>query len=434
MRWFISALCLCMLISSTAFAAPKEKPKKGKPADQPTLDLFAPLTSDSDTKADGNINDWNEEANKGVQVQTLLSGEYEYDWTGPKDLSANVRAQYGAERIYFLISVSDNAVVSKKKQWKSDRVELWLAPESADGKSLGATRGILMDIGPQVDGGKATIKWLSGKGGGLEGAGYIGEEGYDFEVSVDYSALSKTTPVLDGGMRYCVLVRDWDQDDPNEDEATVGTCPINPKSASSIKRDQMGKMKFNLAGAMWDQILANDRQLGADGAEWAKLSVNIAGTAMPETIAFAGDTLLVAGFGLNGYDNLSWSKITLESGFQMEAPKLEVKDIDSDKEQEILLTRREHCTNGAMYAMRTYIFKYTPTGIRFMGSYVTEQHADSGSDFVKNTFKFGKTSFTQSLDKSSTKGMPACELNGSNDMGPVITHESEEKSVTLSYL
>ena len=100
-------------------------------------------------------------------------------------------AQYSATKVYFVISVNDNAVVAKRKQWKSDRVELWITPESGDGKSLGATRGISLDIGPQVDGGKATAKFLSGKQGGLEAVGFIGPEGYDFEVSVDYSALSK---------------------------------------------------------------------------------------------------------------------------------------------------------------------------------------------------------------------------------------------------
>ena len=110
---------------------------------------------------DGNLNDW--DGVTPVEFSTLLAGEYEYDWTGPKDLSASMMAQYSATKVYFVISVNDNAVVAKRKQWKSDRVELWITPESGDGKSLGATRGISLDIGPQVDGGKATAKFLSGK-------------------------------------------------------------------------------------------------------------------------------------------------------------------------------------------------------------------------------------------------------------------------------
>ena len=271
MRLFISVVCLSLLWSSVAMADPKEKPRKGDPQDQEILDLSAKLTSDIDTRADGNISDWDPNS-VSADAKTLLSGEYDYDWTGPKDLSAKVQAQYGAEKIYFYINVSDNAVVSKKQQWKSDRVELWLAPESADGKPLGNPRGILMDIGPMVDGGMALIKWMSGKAAeGLEGAGFVREDGYDFEISVAYDVLSKTTPVLDGSMRYCVLVRDWDQDDPNEDEASVGTCPINPKKSSSIKRDQMGKIRLGMRDVIWNQIMNADADAAKIEAERTKL-------------------------------------------------------------------------------------------------------------------------------------------------------------------
>ena len=435
MRLFISVVCLSLLWSSLAVAAPKEpkeKPRKGNPQDQEILDLTAKLTSDIDTRADGNVSDWG--AFDGVEVKTLLSGEYDYDWTGPKDLSAKVQAQYGAEKIYFYVNVSDNAIVSKKKQWKSDRVEIWLAPESADGKALGNPRGILLDIGPMVDGDRALIKWMSGKSAdGLEGAGFVGEDSYDFEVSVAYDALGKNSPVMNGTMRYCVLVRDWDQDDPNEDEASVGTCPINPKKSNTIKREQMGRIPLALRESIWNQILRSDREAANIEAEWTKIEANITGTSLPEIIAFAGDTLMIAGMGINGYAGLTWNKLSVDSGFSTAVPKIEVQDVDGDKQSEIIVTRNEHCTNGAMNADRSYVFKQTPSGIKFLASFIREQRNDNGGDeFIRNQYKFTKNGITQTLDKAS-KPMTTCELKGMDDTAPLLV-PGGATSATIPYL
>ncbi len=436
MRLFISVVVLSMFCSSLAVAAPKEpkeKPRKGNPEEQEVLDLTAKLTSDIDTRADGNVSDWG--AFDGVEVKsTLLSGEYDYDWTGPKDLSAKIQAQYGAEKIYFYVNVTDNAVVSKKKQWKSDRVEIWLVPEAEDGKALGSPRGVSMDIGPMVDGDKALIKWVSGRGAdGLEGAGFVGEEGYDFEVSIAYSALAKTSPVMNGYMRYCVIIRDWDQDDPNEDEATLGTCPIDPKKPGSIKREKMGRIRLALRDSIWTKILNADREAAKIEAEWTKVEADIAGTSMPEIIAFAGDTLLIAGMGLNGYAGLTWNKISLDSGFSTAVPQITFEDVDGDKQKEVIVTRNEHCNNGGMNADRSYIFKQSSSGIKFIASFIREQRYDSGSDdYVRNHYKYTKNGIVQTLDKSS-KSMQACELKGMEDTAPMLM-PGGDTSATIPYL
>ena len=415
MKWWIPAVCVSFLISGTAFGAPKEKPKKGTPSDQEILDLQATLTDDSDMHADGNLTDWDEDNGTKVKFQTLLSGEYDYDWTGPKDLSGSVMAQYGADRIYFLIQVRDNFVVAKRKQWKSDRVELWLSSEPAGAKPS-SPRGILLDVGPQVAGGQATVKWMSGKKGGLEATAYVSPDGYDFEVAVDYSALGKS-PVMDGAMRYCVLVRDWDQDDENEDEASIGTCPINPNKSSSIKASQMGKIELHLADEMWRQILRNDKDVFSYGGEWKRITGDIGGNAHPEIIAFGGDTLVVAGVGLTS-PKLSWFKMVLEAG-QSDHNELEIRDIDGDKHPEIILKRNEHCTNGAMNADREYIFKYVDSSMRLVTSYITVQREDDGSASIQNRVKFGKNGIVQTLEKSSSN-MNICQLNGSGDLLPLL--------------
>ncbi len=429
MRWFLSAICMC-LVCNVALADPKEKPKKGNYKDQQALDLAAGLTNNTQTKADGNLNDWHDI--NGADFATLMSGEYEYDWTGPKDLSGTVKAQYSADKLFFLIQVKDNAVVAKKKQWKSDRIELWLEPETEDGKSMGTKRGIMMDVGPLVAGDNASIKWISGKGGGLEGAGYVGHDGYDFEIAVDFAALGKTSPVMKDSMRFCVLVRDWDQDDPNEDEAAIGSCPINPKKASSIKRDQMGKMRFRLDEAMWNLVLENDAHIKNIDTEWTKHQADMTATTLPEIIAFSGSTLVIAGYGLNGQD-FSWIRLDLDTATTKPA-QIETKDVDGDKKPEILLTRNEHCTNGAMNADRTYVFKFADGTVKLLANYIAELRYDgetAGS--VKNNYKFTKTGIVQTMVKGAAADMQHCTLNGDAEMIPLLMPADTEKSRTIPY-
>lgn len=424
-RWWIAMVCLC-LVAATATA--KEKPRKGNPEDQKTLDYVAPLADDKSMHVDGNLNDW--EGVTPVEFSTLLAGEYEYDWTGPKDLSASMMAQYSATKVYFVISVNDNAVVAKRKQWKSDRVELWITPESGDGKSLGATRGISLDIGPQVDGGKATAKFLSGKQGGLEAVGFIGPEGYDFEVSVDYSALSKKSPVMNGAWRVCVLVRDWDQDDPNEDEAAVGSCPISPKKPASIARNKMGKIAFHLQDEIWAQILRTDREVAKSDSTWSRLETELTGTGMPEMVFYSNDKLVVAGLD-NG--RLAWTTLDLPQGLSPSV--LTTKDVNGDKLPELIVTRREHCTNGPMNASRTYVFSFANSRLKLLTSYVEEQKYDADSpEFVRNTIKLTKNGITQTLVAVSSADMQMCSLSQSEELIPVLLPSDGEKTRTVPFL
>lgn len=428
-RWLTVAICL-NLIASAAFAAPKDKPRKGKPADQPALDLGAAYTSDLQTRVDGNISDWSSAS--PLEFQTLIAGEYEYDWTGPKDLSAKVMAQYSESRIYFLIQVKDNAVVSKKKQWKSDRIELWLAPEGADGKPLGAKRGILLDIGPMADGGEATAKFLSGKQDGLEAKAFIGTDGYDFEVSAAYSAFGKKSPAMDGAMRYCVLVRDWDQDDPNEDEAAIATCPINPKKSSSIKIDQMGKIALGLEAEIWQKVASSRRDF-EEGQNFVRYSADLSGTPTPEIVALGMSKLVVAGVGMSG-SRLSWTEIDLPQA-RGGVGTAEFKDVDGDKRTEIVARRAEHCVNGAYWAMRTYIFALIDGTLKLKASYLESQTDDEDSaHFVHNAYRLTKDGIEQKLGKISGSEMPACVPALDAETIPLLLPQSGEKSRKHAYL
>ena len=77
MRGLVCAICLSLLCSSVAFAAPKkETPKKGNPNDQTVLDFDAPFVDDSNTKADGDHEVWNHlPAPGGAAVRLSCGGK-----------------------------------------------------------------------------------------------------------------------------------------------------------------------------------------------------------------------------------------------------------------------------------------------------------------------------------------------------------------------
>lgn len=427
-RFAIFSVCLCMA-SAVAFAAPKDKPRKGNPKDQAVMDYVAPFVDDASMRIDGNVEDWN--GVTPIEFQTLIAGEYEYDWTGPKDLSASMMAQYGASKAYFMVSVKDNAVVSKKKQWKSDRVELWLGMEDGQGRAIGTVRGILLDIGPQVDGGNAAVKFLSGRQGGLSAVGFVAPDGYDFEIAVDYEALGKESPVMGGALRFCVVVRDWDQDDPNEDEAVIATCPVNPKKTSSLKRAQMGKIPLKLDEELWRNVLLSDRSLSQTASPWTRAWGDLGGSKLPEMIAVSGEKLVVAGMDLFR-PGASWFTLELPASMP-DAPKISFKDVNGDGRNELVLQRKEHCANIAAHALRTYVFALSESTLKFVASFLDEQRSDDGSAFVRNTYVFKKNGVAQSLDPKSSGDMAACALSGMDNTMPMIYPDGGEKTRTVPY-
>lgn len=426
----ISLLSLPVL----ADAKPKEKIRKGKPADQTTLDLKAEFINDSSMKIDGLIEEWR--GMPEISFETLLSGEYDYDWTGPKDLSAKVKARYGAERVYFLIQVKDNAIVGKLRQWKSDRVELWMRAEDSKGKALGPLKGIEFDMGPAVQGGQLASKWLAGgkKTDQILAKHYIDQDGYDIEIGLDYTALASKSPVLDGSLRFCFLVRDWDQDDANEEEASIGSCPIDPKKAKAISPAKMGKISFNLADAVWESIFRSDPAL-ASKANWIKTTGNVGGTSMPEIIAFSEGTLVVAGFEI-GAAGLSWSTIELASSGVDADTKVEVKNIHGDKTNEIIVTRHETCNNtGESMVKRSYVFALDPNhGLKLISNYITELYSTSDPNLrVTNDYKFVHDGVVQTLGAKSSSNLTDCVPQGSSDMLPLLKPEDGQKKRKLNY-
>ncbi|MBQ1266258.1 MAG: hypothetical protein IIY06_05765 [Proteobacteria bacterium] len=418
-----------LIFSTTAFAKPpKEVPVKGKPADQAVLACPIEYMSSVNAKADGNLTEWHDI--KGVDFSTLLSGEYEYDWTGKKDLSANLKVIYSENAFHLLVQVNDNAIVDKLRQWKSDRVEVWLLAEDGNHKPMGKLTGLQFDLGPVTKGGTVGVKALAGNKdlSKVKASAYVAEDKYDVEISVDYSLLAKVTPAYNGGMRYCVLVRDWDQDDVNEDEASIGNCPIDPKKPSAIKADKMAFAQFDLERIAWYSIVGADASIAAKSGDWLKKQANVAFDSAVENVAYLDNQFVIWGLNMSEEGGLAWTTMALNG--HGEEPEITFADIDGDKLDEVILTRKEKCLEEGMTATRAYVFDHSQQyGLSLAFNYLVSVTNAEGKTY-KNKFQNTKNGIVQTL--SGGKPM-TCTLDFSDDMEPLLVPGGEKKRTLKKY-
>ena len=114
---------------------------------------------------------------------------------------------------------------------------------------------------------------------------------------------------------------------------------------------------------------------------------------------------------------------------------LTTKDVNGDKLPELIVTRREHCTNGPMNASRTYVFAFANSRLKLLTSYVEEQKYDADSpEFVRNTIKLTKNGITQTLVAGSSADMQMCSLSQSEELIPVLLPSDGEKTRTVPFL
>ena len=412
-----------LIFSAAAYAkTPKEVPVKGKPSDQPVLACPMEYMSGTQARADGNLSEWH--GVKGIEFSTLLAGEYEYDWTGKKDLSATLKTVYSEKAFHLLVQVNDNAIVPKLRQWKSDRVEVWLLAEDGNGKPLGKLTGIQFDLGPVTKGESLGITSLAGDKNmsKVQANGYVAEGQYDVEIAVDYSLLGKTSPIFHGGMRYCVLVRDWDQDDANEDEAVIGNCPIDPKKPSSIQPGKMAYAKFDLERIAWYSILEADAVLASKSGDWLKKQGNVVSDSAIENIAYLDNQIVIWGLSMTEDGGLSWTTMAL-NGHGKE-PEISFADIDGDKLDEVILIRKEQCLEAGLTAKRAYVFDYTlQYGLELAFNYLVSVTNGEGKTYT-NKFQNTKNGIVQTF--SGGKPM-TCTLDFSDDMEPLLVPGGAKK-------
>ncbi len=424
-------LCLGLMLPALCDAKPaKDKPRKGLPADQPVVVAPYDFSSTLSTKVDGNLKDWyNLES---VGFQTLISGEYDYDWTGPRDLSAQLKTQYSEKAIHMLVQVKDNVVVDKLRQWKSDRVEVWLLAEDKAGKPLGKLTGVQFDLGPVTKNMPLGIKVLAGNKdlSKIKAVPFIQQEddehmAYDIEFSVDYALFSKVSPVYDGALRYCVIVRDWDEDDANEDEAAISNCPINPAKPATVKPDDMAKIKLDLERVMWQSLIGADDAIAAKSGDWIFGNANVASTSEPESIAYNDNQFVIYGFDI--YENAGFSWNTMALNGSSTDPKMSFADVDGDKLDEIFITRTETCLEPGLTAQRVYVFDFSNTqGLRLGTNYLASVTDTNTGKTYANKFQNTKSGIVQT---PGTGDFIECTLDYSDDMEPILPKGAKKHTI-----
>lgn len=430
------AMIVTMLTSSLstpAYGQDENRTGKGKASDAVLLDITPVYVPDTQMMIDSNINEWN--GVEGIRFGPLLSGEIEYDWTGIKDLSVSLKARYSIDKLYLLVQVKDNAVTARRMNWKSDKVEIWLLSETNPIKNNKGLVGLSFDMGPLTQDLPPETKWLSpGKKGkpNILSATIKLYDGYDIEMAIPFSEIAALSPAMDDSLRFCVLVRDWDQDNPNEDEVSMASCKVQPKSAAKLKKSDMGLMKFDLAEKQWKTVLKNK---GID-EETAKNDLrargNVVGNALPEIIALHADKLLASGYGFHE-GQLSWSEFDFALPDTSKVQKMEVINLNGDAYDEVLVFTTEPCTDPSLEADLIHILQYRDEHFVSAAIIQTAQRlrADA-TQAVSNSVQFTKKGLKSRLDAGGAK-QEHCEFASSQKHLPLLLPQDGPSKRSLSY-
>lgn len=293
----LSLFCALTLSSALAFS------QAATPDKAPLQDLKVRRIAPGSVKIDGFVTDW-----QGIPIletRALTRGEPEYDWTGPRDLSLLVQAQHDNERLYLAVEVRDNLVVAPKRSRKTgDRVEIWIdAGEAADPSTR--LRMLELQLGDMLNDGPPRALWfypnkLAQKvPEGLEIDGSIRKTGYFFELSLPLSSISSPSPGLEP-LKIAFIARDWDRDDPNEDEAAVATSPFDGRKH---KKDpaKMGSLYLHNPDELLSGFYKQNPTL-KDIPHTQSAWKNVGGDGRREFVSLIHSHLLIVGQGLGEGD------------------------------------------------------------------------------------------------------------------------------------
>lgn len=358
MRGSVAALVLtaCVSIPLGATAEP------ATPASAKKLDLTVAHVPDGYVKVDGFVTDWAGAAT--LESRALTRGEPEYDWTGPRDCSLLVQAQADRKNLYLAIEVRDNIVAGRKGRKAGDRVEIWIDGGPPAGKKR--LRMLEVGLGAVPDGGKPTVSYgwpRSLKRANIEGLqtdGAMRKTGYFFELAIPLAALSDPPPGIEA-LGLAIIARDWDYDDPNEDEAAVSTAPFDARKARDLTT--MGKL---LMPGTQDPLAGFYRSVPAAksarvvGAVWTQ----VGGDARRERVALLEKWLVVSGRGVGEGDFYVYN---LPTGPNYTYDSLETRDLNGDGGDEFIVRFRvEHPNKVVQQFMAIYRLDFDSIGLVFL--------------------------------------------------------------------
>ncbi len=422
---------LVLLGVSLAWGA--EKPRSGVPADAPRLDFEPRFVSKAFVRVDGGIDEW--EGVAEVAVTTLTAGEYEYDWSGPRDLSAKVRVQYSEEAFFVLVQVRDNVVTGPKKKWGGDKVDLWF-----DTGELALVKGgpvmLSVDPSPLAEGRKPTAQWGEPAAwrkrslGEVAVAGFRTEDGYDLEVKVPFAEIAKASPLMES-MGFCVVVRDWDHDDPNEAEAAVSSCPLDFRRNKKRKTEDLGRVKWQMREAIWAGVLKTYPELAE--APQLRAQGNVGGDESREEVVVVGGKLIVMGLGLGPG---AWFFSALPFGEAHKVTELLLQDVTHDGFADIIVVSRGPCgTHDAWEVEHWTLFGFDEGLTEALAIFERGRFSTQSDARVVNTLSFakGKLSIKPEAQGVDASSLPSCMPLDSEVLQPLVLPWEKGRSRVLTY-
>jgi hypothetical protein len=411
------------LVSSPAWA---EKPKRGAPADAPKLELEAEYFQGEFVTIDSDPGEWN--GVKEHAFQTLTSGEYEYDWSGPKDLSATLQLLFNDDSLFLYVKVKDNILTAPKKGKSGDVVELWFDVPGVKEKQR--FRLLSIELAPLLDGESPNMTWKEPKKLSVETlslGGYKAEDGYDFELELPFSQLG-SAPLE--GIGLCVVVKDFDYDDPNEDMASTASCPFNAKKR---KAEDMSRLEFGVQERLWKAVLASKPEL--EKAERLSARGELGGDERPEEVVLAKGQLVVMGFGLG---TGTWYSYDLGLGKDDEVVSLEVLDANGDGSDDMVVRTRHPCQAGGVAYRQDLlsIFTFGYGGISdSLLEMVVAQRSQDGTQVLENSVSFGKKSMEVKVSESTGAdegSFHRCALAKPTQLELLVPWVSKKRSIGLN--
>lgn len=395
----VRATCLAaftILVACAPLAAAADKPVRGKPSDAPRQDLVPAYFQGSRVQVDGLTNEWADLA--PIVLDTLTAGEHEYDWTGPTDLSAEVRVQHDDATLFVHVRVRDNAFKPPEKKHGGDTVDLWfdLGPGARD-----RFRKLRIDptwiIGEQA----LEVTWDFPKSlrktptDTIQAAATRDDTdpqggSYDLEVGIPFDALGEPgAPPIFEPLGFCVVVNDWDHDDKNEEQASVSSCPFEFANAKKHRADDLGRILFQTRDRIWRGIARKF----ADGGELVpqhSVLADLGGDARREEVAVAAGRLFVLGLGLGPGE---WYAFDL--GLAPDDRVLELATIDRGRDPALiaLTIRRPWSAAGQTVEQDVVqLFRFEDGGgiSDPLATIEVAQRLPDGSAEIVNTLDFGK--------------------------------------------
>jgi len=290
----------------------------------------------SQVYVDGQQTDWDAEALPTERVAQLVDGEFQYDWTGPNDASFRMWCRHSEHGLYFAVVGRDNALLAPDGSDPGDRLELWLQLDQPGVRERDRLVMVEVPLWPALTDGIATPVWGYGvdRDGALNAARAEVTQtatGFFAEFNIPYAAIGGYQEPY-GPMGFALVQRDWDSDAEFEVEVGVATAPVDRGDP-----DSLGVLRFQSVEELAATIRRDDNLPDSEQPFSPQFGSIGGGTALDAAFVL-GDRLIVAGA---GFDGLAWAGIDVRTNDAQVPLALELINVDSDAEQEILFRYRE---------------------------------------------------------------------------------------------